>query len=189
MECWIPEEIELQKGEDWADYENRLYDVFSSDFIESTPKYQDLPIVIRTDPRYDGKEEAFWHLTCRDYQHVDGKPESRDPDIERCRRIRWPRAVIEEHMACSGHVENEWGCRGVMVWRSTHPGRRSRSQERIKFFLEDEQYLVVLEPRKSYYLLITAYYVDQDWSLKSIRKEAERCGAIVTGLENAGSAD
>lgn len=91
MECWIPEEEEMRLGEDWREYEQRLYGLFKLDFLDSSPMYDGLPVRVRVNPKYDEREEAFWHLTCRDYSHTDGSPESRDPDLERCRRIRWPR--------------------------------------------------------------------------------------------------
>lgn len=180
MECWVPEEVERKPDEDWTSYEDRLYGLFEEDFVRSSPMYGGKRVFVRKDPRFDGREEAFWHLTCRDYSHKDGRPESRDPDLERCRRIRWPRAVIERHMTCSGDVGNAWGCHGVLVWRGSHRTGKGRPRERVKLFLADESYLVVLESRSDYYLLITAYHVEEEYSLRSIRREAERKGATWT---------
>ena len=42
---------------------------------------------------------------------------------------------------------------------------------RIKILLYEEKYLVILEKRKDYYLLITAYYVDQKHRLEALVNE------------------
>lgn len=183
MECWIPGEEELRPGEDWRDYELRLYDLFKADFLDSRPMFDGMPVRVRVNPKYDEREEAFWHLTCRDYSHGDGLPESRDPDMERCRRIRWPRAFIENHRVCALHSDMAGECRGVMVWTASHTVRRGRSVPRVKLFQEDESYLVVLEPRrkKGYCLLITAYHVEEEWSRRKIMREAEKNEALFVG--------
>lgn len=46
----------------------------------------------------------------------------------------------------------------------------------VKLFLEEERYLLVMERRNNYYLLITAYEVTEEWSLRSIKREAARKG-------------
>ena len=44
----------------------------------------------------------------------------------------------------------------------------------MKMLREDEQYLVVLERREKYCLLITAFYVDQVHRLEKLRKEFDK---------------
>ena len=181
-ECWIPCYVELVDfGNNWAEYDAALYRIFKSDFIESSPTFQGKQVGIRVNPRYDMREETCWHITCRDYGHESGLPESRNPDLERCRRIKWPRSFIDNHEMCEPDCGYE--CNGVKVWQSTHKPRNGRSKKRIKLFLEEEQYLIVLEERRDYFLLITAYYVDEEDSLKRIRKEMQKKCA-----RNAGSA-
>lgn len=79
-------------------------------------------------------------------------------------------------------VVKEFLTTAVIVWESTHKPKKGRPKPRIKLFLEEEQYLLILEQRREYYLLITAYRVDEDWKLKSIAREARKKGV------NAGSA-
>lgn len=187
--CWIPDEVEWNGCEPWPEYEKRLYEVFRRDFLDARPVFNNLPVRVRIDPKYDEREEAFWHLTCRDYQHKDGTPESRDPDLERCKRIRWPRAFLELYSSCYGAADASEECRGVMVWTALHKTGKGRSK-RVKLFQEDESYLVVLEQRKEYFQLITAFYVEEERSIKSIKRDAERNNAVFTALTpiNAGSA-
>lgn len=180
MECWIPEEEPYNPSTPWSDYETHLYSIFKNDFIDGFPTYNGKPVMIRTDPRYDNKEEGFWHLTCRDYSHKSGRPEDRDPDLDRCRRIRWPKAFIENNELCSSDDVDD--CNGVMVWKAFHK-TKGRPKERVKLFLEEEEYLVVLEERGSYYFLITAYRICEPHALDSVKREMLRNGA-----EKAGSA-
>lgn len=52
--------------------------------------------------------------------------------------------------------------------------RARNGRTRYKMFHPDESYLIVLEERKDYFLLITAFYVSEERELKSIRREYER---------------
>ena len=98
--CWIPPLVERDSSRPWSEYDALVYSVFRRDFIESRPVYHGKPVKIRYQPMLEGRAEAFWHLTCRDYDHKSGLPEDRVPDLERCRRIRWPKAFIENAERC-----------------------------------------------------------------------------------------
>lgn len=52
--------------------------------------------------------------------------------------------------------------------------RSMRGKWRYKILHETERYMVVLEPRKTYCLLITAYYLDNDRSLVFALREYEK---------------
>lgn len=181
MDCWIPEEEFRDCSESWSDYDKRLYAIFRADFVESRPIFNGFPVKPRTNPYYDEREESFWHLTCRDYGHTNGGSKSRDPDLERCRRIRWPRAFIDNYLLCAKHDIQSSKCRGVLIWESTHKTNNGRSTDRVKLFLDEERYLLVLEKRQHYYLLITAYYVDEEYSYKGLKREAARKNAKYAG--------
>lgn len=172
--CWIPPLVERDSSRPWSEYDALVYSVFRHDFIEGRPVYHGKPVKIRYQPMLEGRAEAFWHLTCRDYDHKSGLPEDRVPDLERCRRIRWPKAFIENAERCPKSPD----CGGVIAWKAEHRARKSRNgtqiRERIKFYLEEESYIVVFEPREHYCLLITAYYVDNDHSRKMIEREMAR---------------
>ena len=60
----------------------------------------------------------------------------------------------------------------MLVWSTPYKGH-----SRVKMLLEDEQYLVVLERREKYCLLITAFYVDQEHRLEKLRITAFLYGA------------
>ncbi len=169
-ECWIPETKPCEDLTQWDKYDGELYAIFKRDWLDSCPTFMGLPVHVRHNPRWGDREEGYWHLTCCDYGKEGHGPESRNPDIRRCERIRWPRTFVENYSACKFCVDTGDACSGVYVWKA----RSARGKWRYKLLHEDERYLVVLEPRKSYCLLITAYYLDDDRSLKSCLREYEK---------------
>ena len=152
--CWIPKQEPYEGYETWKDYEDLLYSIFKCDFIEDHPEFEGKRVAIRKEPIEYGKEEAFFHVTCQDYLK-DGE---RVPDLRRCERIRWVRAFIENY-GCDPSLCPE--CDGVKVWSEPY-----KSTSRVHMLLEEERYMVVIERRGSYCLLITAFYFDQDHKLK-----------------------
>ena len=105
---------------------------------------------------YD-KEEAFFHVTCNDFK----KNQNRVPDLRRCKRIRWVKAFIENYASCRDMNYTDCNdCNGIKAWIEDVHG-----EERAHIFLEEEQYLVVVEIRKNYCLLITAVYIEHDYTL------------------------
>lgn len=77
------------------------------------------------------------------------------PDFRRCERIRWVRAFIENYNC------DTIQCEGIKVWSKPY-----RSTTRVHMLLKEECYMVVLEQRASYCLLIMAFYFEQDYSLR-----------------------
>ncbi len=176
--CWLPK-IELFEdyNNDWERYQSVLYDVFKNDFLDSAPLFDNERVKIKVFPKEYGKEEAFFHTTCKDY--VGGG--ERVPDLRRCERIRWIRAFIENYDCDPTKCE---GCEGVKAWEEKDKGKT-----RVHLFLEEEKYVVVLEKRKGYYLLITAFYLDYDNAIKKQLTHYERAkkklGRQKENLENA----
>jgi len=147
--CWLPELLEYDTDSSWTDYERMLYVIYKHDFIETHPEFNKKQVNIRFQPIIDGYEESFIHFTCRDYD-ATGK---REPDFRRCERIRWIRAIIENYL-CRKTCD-ETNCSGIKIWKEPY-----KMYKRIHFLFEDERYLVILEEREDYCLLVTAYYLD-----------------------------
>lgn len=148
-ECWLPEKEHLEEyGNDWTSYEDALYSIFKKDFIDTAPNFEGKVVQIRKYPIEFGKEEAFFHVTCQDYT----KTRNRSPDLRRCERIRWVRAFIENYN-CNPNLCDL--CDGIKLWSEPH-----KNTTRVHLLFEEEKYIVVLERRSSYCLLITAYYID-----------------------------
>ncbi len=100
------------------------------------------------DPNY-GKEYGFIHITHTDYQ---GDTLERYLDLERSKRIRLLKPIIENVNNCPNCPETD--CGQILLWKEPF-----KKTERYYLFLVDEQYLVILESRPHYYLIISAFYV------------------------------
>ena len=101
-------------------------------------------------PLIDGKEATFWHFTSEGAVEAD-----RIPDIRRCERIQWPKAIIE-----NAHDSS------VLEWENERRGER-----RACLWVPEVDYLVVLAVRKDYALPWTAYLVTQDHQKRKLEKE------------------
>ena len=73
---WLPPLEIYEPCCEWIQYENKIYEIFSRDFIETYPIYNNKQIKIRHYPMEFGKEEAFFHVTCQVYSNSN-----RDPDV------------------------------------------------------------------------------------------------------------
>ena len=167
INCWLPKmEFFSDYDNNWSSYEAALYDIFKADFIDSYPTFNNIRVNVKHYPIECGKEEAFFHTTCKDYV---GNGE-RVPDLRRCERIRWIRAFIENYDCDISKCEN---CDGVKVWNEPY-----KSRTRVHILLEEERYMVILEKRNGYYLLITAFYLDYDIALAKQLKHYEQYRTI-----------
>ncbi|MBR6020634.1 MAG: hypothetical protein IK055_10510 [Lachnospiraceae bacterium] len=161
--CWLPGLELYEDYNDWSAYEETLYRIFKADFLDSHPLFHDVRVAVRHYPKDYGKEEAFFHTTCKDYKG-DG---TRDPDFRRCERIRWIRAFIENYDCDATKCDT---CEGVKVWKEPY----NKGRVRVHLLLEEEKYMVVLEKRDTYYLLITSFYFDYEHSLEKQLKHYEK---------------
>jgi len=152
---WLPDLVLLSDyGGDWLRYLEAVYEIFWHDFVVSPPAMFDgKRFALKRHPLEQGKEATFWHLIS------EGKVEQdRVPDLRRCERIRWPRAIIDadESVVCRWKIQ-----RG--------------SDQRIVIALEDFSYVVVLTDRGEYVLLWTAYQVERNHRRESLKREYEVC--------------
>ena len=150
---WLPPLILLEDyNGDWATYFENLYRLFLADFIQQTLTFQGRRLSCKRHPLIEGKEATFWHLIS------EGKVEAnRLPDLRRCERIRWPRAIIE-------HADDP----AIKMWENERQG-----ETRTLLWLEDQEYLVVLADRQKYVLIWTAYTVIRQHQKEKLRKEYE----------------
>lgn len=161
-ECsWLPPLIEYDSSEQWVKYEDGIYNIFKDDFIDSYPIIDGFRVNIRYHPIENGKADAFFHVTCQDYMNI----KDRSPDFRRCERIRWVRKFIE-NMDCNQTCNL---CEGLKVWDKPY-----KNTYRTHILFEKEKFMVVIEKRDKYYLLITAFYFDRDHTLGKKLKEYEQ---------------
>ena len=104
---WLPPLVRLDEFEgDWQKYIDAVFAVFYSDFVESRPIFRGLPVAVRKHPLIKGKEVAFWHCVS-----TGEREEDRIPDLRRCERIGWVRAII-------AHADHP----SVQVWSARKSG-------------------------------------------------------------------
>ena len=145
---WLPSLIEFE-GE-WNAYIDRVYEVYLSDFVRTKVSYKNSRVAVRREPESNGKGSGFWH--CVSEGHDEDR---RVPDLARCARVPWIRAIIE-------NSEHEL----IDVWENS---RRGNTNILLWF---NEEFLVVLSKRDGYVLLITAY--STDYERRRARLRAER---------------
>ena len=150
---WLPPLVRLSDYDnDWERYLEALYEFFEADFIQSKPRFLGQTTRLKRHPRSQGKEATFWHMTS------EGRDEAtRQPDLARCERIRWPRAVIE-------HADDV----AVKRWETMRG-----SERRICLWLQAQEYLVVLTVRRGFLLPWTAYTVTKNHRKRKLQREFE----------------
>lgn len=159
---WLPELLLYEDYESWKAYEDELYKIFCNDFKSSYPQFAGKRVKIRYNPIEYGKEEGFFHVTCQDYK----KDGVREPDFRRCERIRWVRRFIENYQC---KMEECVDCGGMKVWEEPY-----KMYSRVHILLEEERYMVVVERREDYCLLITGFYFDQEHRLRKTLNRYEK---------------
>ena len=149
---WLPDLIRLEDyGGDWQRYEDAIYSKFYTDFIASKPLFQNIPVYIKGFLE-NGKERGFWH--CIQEGPVE---ENRTPDLRRCERIAWIRTIIE-------HASKE----PVKTWP-----KQVRGRQRQCIWLKEADYLIILEKRKSAWVLWTAYPTTEQHTKRKLLNEYE----------------
>lgn len=157
---WLPILEPYDGFSDWVVYSDYLYSIFEDDFIYSQPKLQGKIVKVKKLPIYNNKYEAYFHLTCKDYK--TGSKE-RNPDLRRCERIRWPRAFI-----------NNFSDTDLIKWKVPY-----KNTFRINIMSKRERYIVILEEKDKYFLLITAFYYDYQHSFIKKLKEYDKYKKIL----------
>lgn len=157
---WLPA---LYPDPDWNNYmyyEETLYEWFWKTYLD--PQY---PLVFnqkivryRHHPKTNDKEEVFYHLTCKKYRGDN----ERKPDANRIVRIKWPKAFIENY-DCS----NSCCVEKPLYWKDL----KNKSILHKIFHLN---YLVVIEERERYCLLVTGFYVEETYYRRGLLKEYEK---------------
>ena len=139
-------------GGDFSQYIEAVYAIFKRDFVDSKPKWEEKRFALKKYPMEFGKEHTFYHIT-----HEGHDEEDRIPDLRRMERIAFPRFMIDnaEHPT-------------LKVWL-----KRINNSNRIHILHEQERFLVVLDIREEIFLLWTAYYLDQNHTLRKKLKEYE----------------
>lgn len=145
----------LQLSGTWIEILTVLYSVFERDFKKSRVCYQEIPVYYNQTvlPDGHGKEEGFWHVISR----KDAFSGERLIDYRRAERLPWARPMME-----SPH-------RPEIVVFNYSEGPADKGI-RTYIWLEDYDYVVILQRKKNAFFWVTAYYVDSEWQRKSLKK-------------------
>lgn len=148
----------------WEEYQGILYRLFCRDLRDGDPVFNGKRVKIRYQPIEYGKEEAFFHITCQDYD----KEGERVPDLRRCERVEWIKQFIEAADTDS-QIEYEDKAYNLKIWKE-----QVGNDLRYHILCEELRYMVVVAEREKYCLLITAFYFEHDHTLaKKIKKYDE----------------
>lgn len=141
---WLPPISRLEDFEgDATKYLAHIFSLFTRDFITTAPTFKGKKVFY--DKRNDnGKPAAFGHITTED----DRNTKQRELSLRRCERIAWIKAIIE-------HANDPL----VLVWEKEQKTSKRRAI-RTYLFLEQENFLVILQEIKYGHYMITAIYVD-----------------------------
>ncbi len=156
---WLPELIDTNGS--WDEILQRLYAVFTHDFVTGNPRYQGLPVWYdRRKLDGDPHEEGFWHLVTK----KDRNSGHRLLDSPRAKRLRWCRATIDNSTPPD-----------VLVFDY----EEGKGQLRRYLWIHECDYLVILEKRAKggkakAYSLVTAFYLDGSSSKRRIQKKYEQ---------------
>lgn len=137
---WLPPLLPFPG--DWPAYESAVYSVFDRDFVRHRPVLLGKPVAVKSGPPDRGREYGFWHLI--EEEQAGG----RVPDIRRCERIAWPRALVE---TAPGNA---------IGWRNTRTSKHGRNHRNLVVALPDFSYVVVLREHPRYFVLWTTYCVE-----------------------------
>lgn len=161
---WLPETNECKDSNQYPEYEKELYKTFRKMFFEDKVTFEGLPVKVKISPRYLEYETSFIHLICKTESPNPKDVNDREPDFRRAERMHWIKSIIEKYPC----LEDCIGCEGILLYKEYYKGNENRL--RIKLFFPKEQYIIILEYRKSYYELITAFYIDRGYEDRNINK-------------------
>jgi hypothetical protein len=152
----LPQIITLDEYEgDWEQFLNAIYSVFKTDLIDNKTFFATKEVGINYEKLYQEKERSFWHIISEGKNDID-----RLPDLRRCERIAWVKPFIEL-VFCAG-------CTNIRMWKKLHAKSK---KDRYYIWCTDVDFIVILEDRKNYFLLITAFVVKYPDTRESYHKD------------------
>ncbi len=135
-------------GGNWDNYVAGLYARFKEDLVDRQAMFRGKNIVLAEKDLVDGREKAFWHF-------ISGGSEDAAPNYRRCERIGFVKVLVEN----PDHGE-------VRCWVR-------QQDQRVHISTKDFDFVVVLKPRRTHVLLITAYYVEEAYKRSRLRRAFE----------------
>ena len=141
---WLEPLVLLQNfNGDIVSYLDYVFTLFTRDFVFTSPVYKGKKVFY--DKKDDGgKPATFVHITTEENRSTG----QREVCLRRCERIGWIKSIIEN--------AND---PAVLVWEKEQKTSKRRTK-RTYLFLEQEDFLVIMQELKHGHYMITAIYVD-----------------------------
>ncbi len=127
---------------------------------------------MKVHPEFQDRAYTFYHMT-----HKGNVENERVPDLRRCERMPWAKPTVEI-LPQKGEVK---------CWEQTRSGKH-----RVCIWLEvddGDNYFVVLDVRKTFVLLWTAFYADYPHQVRKKAKEYEELQSDVYTAARRGYVD
>ena len=145
--------------ETWDEYLNALYHFFLLNYVERPLRWKQngQTVSMRKQPEIDGRHAVFWHII----SGGTGEEASRQIEPQRCVRLGWIRQIIESfNLEFPDEITIRW-------WEDTKRSFRPR----YVITRQEFDYVVVIEQRDGYALLVTAYFIEHDHRRRKLRKD------------------
>lgn len=149
-EKWLPDLIECEDFSKYKEYEDMIYQIFLDDFVNQKNTFLNKRLEVTKKPLLSNKIDGFNHL-------ILGH-ERKSPDFDRCSRIRWPKAIIDELNNNGKHKQD------IKIYFKDGA---------YHLLLEKEKYIIVIKDKKKYMLFITGFYIPSNRYLNSKLKDYE----------------
>lgn len=151
-------------GGDYHKFIDAIFAVFNEDFNKHKASFGSHILRYKYHPEFQDRAYTFYHMTHKG--HIENE---RTPDLRRCERMPWARPTVEKAEEYS-----------LKFWESIRKGKR-----RVCIWLDvdnGDNYYVILEVRKTYVLLWTAYYAEYDNEVQKKQKEYDSWLKSVGGI-------
>lgn len=142
--------IECQDYNKYLEYENHIYQIFIDEYVNSSNTFLGKRLGVRKDPKLNNRYNGFVHYICgHDMKY---------PDFNRCSRIKWGKRIID---LIAADIDNT----------KKYNMKIYLKDKKYHILLEKERFLIVIEDKRDYMMLITAVYLDHNHSLRKKQKD------------------
>ena len=132
-------------------YQEAVYQQLLTDFVKGSTFFLGKKVILIEDPRTDGREFTFCHLTSSN-EFGSREESERNSELRRLETVIWIKPIIE---AASSGIASYYGV------THTRNNRNARTENRVIVWYEEEGFKIVLREGKFVYFLLTAFSVTQ----------------------------
>lgn len=140
-------------GGEYHSYIDAVYEIFERDFIKHQARFGCHQLKLKYHPAFQDRAYTFYHMT-----HKGDVESERLPDLRRCERMPWARTTVEDAATMN-----------LKFWEQERNGK-----SRVCIWLDvsnGDNYFVILDVRKTFVLLWTAFF--SEYKNQTEKKEKE----------------